>query len=281
LPSSATASTPRPPTSRAPKKNQAKTKEPQEPKKDEDQEDQDKKLAAFVRAHTCARAFYEGVLPRPLPCEDDDDAIAAAREDAYDAHEAARARERARLRGALRRLRAAYARRAPPRLHALRRDAHALARLGERLRVDAARVAGADHRERGYRADLERFGDLQTQDDYYDLYETGAPIPGFADLLRAADAHTLEAERLVACARALAVARGDGAPDQKEDEERLLLRRRPALAFAYDAEAKLEEDEDAAHLLPLPAESAIEDNDAETSMSEADDDDDDASAEDA
>ena len=100
MPSSATASTPRPPTSRAPKKNQAKTKEPQEPKKDEDQEDQDKKLAAFVRAHTCARAFYEGVLPRPLPCEDDDDAIAAAREDAYDAHEAARARERARLRGA-------------------------------------------------------------------------------------------------------------------------------------------------------------------------------------
>ena len=58
-----------------------------------------------------------------------------------------------------RRLRAAYARRTPPRLHALRRDAHALARLGERLRVDAARVAGADHRERGYRADLERFGD--------------------------------------------------------------------------------------------------------------------------
>jgi hypothetical protein len=264
---------------RAAARQQKKQKKaPQQAPQEQEREERDRELAAFVRAHACARAVYEGVLPRPLQCEDDDDdATAAAREDAYDAHEAARARERACICGALRRLRAAYARRALPRLHALRREAHALARLGERLRVDAARVAGADHRDRGYRADLERMGDLEDQGERYDLYETGEPVPGFADLLRAADAHTLEAERLVARARALANARGGGAADQKEDEERRLLRRRPALTFAYDAEAtkqQLEEDEDAAHLLPLPGESDLEANNAESDMSEADEDED-------
>jgi hypothetical protein len=270
------------------KQKKQKNRAPQEAPQQEEQEEQearDRELAAFVRAHACARAVYEGVLPRPLPCEDDDDdATAAAREDAYDAHEAARARERARICGALRRLRAAYARRALPRLHALRREAHALARLGERLRADAARVAGADHRDRGYRADLERMGDLEDQGERYDLYETGEPVPGFADLLRAADAHTLEAERLVARARALAIARGGGGADRKEDEERRLLRRRPALTFAYDAEAtkqQLAEDEDAAHLLPLPGESDLDANNAESDMSEADEEEEDKKDEDA
>jgi hypothetical protein len=110
----------------------------------EPEEEQDALLLdAFVRAHAFKLAAYEGQLPRPLPCENsDDDALAAAREDACEAHLGARGYERDRRRAALRRLRVAYARRALPRLHALRREAFALARLGERMRADAARIVG-------------------------------------------------------------------------------------------------------------------------------------------
>ena len=165
-------------------------------KKDSGEEEEE--LGAFVRANAIARAEYAGALPRPLPCRDsDDDAVAAEREDAFEAHDAARERERALVRAALRRLRVTYARRALPRLHALRREAFALARLNERLVADAARVFGArgDPRAYGYRVALEPRGDLQTQYDY-DLWEDGAP--GLSDILRAADAQLLDAERLVA-----------------------------------------------------------------------------------
>ena len=146
-------------------------------------------------------------------------------------------------------LRAAYARRALPRLHALRREAFALARLGERLRADAARIVGPDPRERGYRPDVERRGDLQTQDDHERWDGTDdAGAPGFADLLRAADAHLLEAERLAA--RARAAFGGD-------DDARVLVR--------PDAE---ERDYDAEHLVQW-GESDINDDD-ETDMSDAD-----------
>jgi hypothetical protein len=165
-------------------------------KKDSGEEEEE--LGAFVRANAIARAEYAGALPRPLPCRDsDDDAVAAEREDAFEAHDAARERERALVRAALRRLRVTYARLALVRLHALRREAFALTRLNERLVADAARVFGArgDPRAYGYRVALEPRGDLQTQYDY-DLWEDGAP--GLSDILRAADAQLLDAERLVA-----------------------------------------------------------------------------------
>jgi hypothetical protein len=51
------------------RRKQAKNKAPQEQApQQEEGDDQDKELAAFVRAHACARAVYEGVLPRPLQC---------------------------------------------------------------------------------------------------------------------------------------------------------------------------------------------------------------------
>ena len=217
---------------------------------DDDANDKDALLGAFVRAHAYHLAAYEGQLPRPLPCDDDNDSdTAAAREDAFEAHLDARSRERARRRAALRRLRVAYARRALPRLHALRREAFALARLGERLRADAARIAGPDPRERGYRPDIERRGDLQTQDDQERWDDTDACAPGFADLLRAADAHLLGAERLVA--RGRAAFGGD-------DDARVLVR--------PDAE---ERDYDAEHLVQSCDASDLNDDD-ETDMSDAD-----------
>jgi hypothetical protein len=228
-----------------------KQKQAQEPQQQEDVED-DATLGAFVRAQALERAVYEGALPRPLPCEDDDDdATAAAREDAYEAHEAAHNRERARRRGALRRLRAAYARRALPRLHVFRREAFALTRLGERLRADAARVAGDNPRGRGYRFDVKRGGDAQAKDENeaWRVRDNDEATPGFADFLRVADALTLDAERLVA--RMHAVGRADDAR---------LLR----VGASDDSD---EDDEDAP---PLPDESGISD-DAETSMSEASD----------
>jgi hypothetical protein len=215
-----------------------------------DDNDDDALLGAFVRAHAYRLAAYEGQLPRPLPTRDsDDESDALAREEADEAHQSARDFERARRFAGIRRLRVAYARRALPRLHALRREAFALARLGERLRADAARIAGPDPRERGYRPDVERRGDLQTQDDNERWDDTEAGAPGFADLLRAADAHLLEAERLAA--RARAAFGGD-------DDARVLVR--------PDAE---ERDYDAEHLVQSCDASDLNDDD-ETDMSDAD-----------
>ena len=135
-----------------------------------------------------------------------------------------------------------------PRLHALRREAFALARLAERLRADAARVAGPDPRCAGYRFDVERHGDLHTQDDHHLLWGSDALPVGFADLLRAADAHTLEAERLVA--------RAFGEKGTEEDV--LLLDPMP-----------ITEPDPLALRAPLPCESDIEDDD-ESDMSDAD-----------
>jgi hypothetical protein len=206
-------------------------------------------LGAFVRAHAYRLAVYEGQLPRPLPTRDsDDESDTLAREEADEEHQSERDFERARRFAGIRRLHVAYARRALPRLHALRREAFALARLGERLRVDAARIVGPDPRERGYRPDVERRGDLQTQDDQERWDDTDAGAPGFADLLRAADAHLLGAERFVA--RGRAVFGGD-------DDARVLVR--------PDAE---ERDYDADHLFQWD-ESDINDED-ETDMSDAD-----------
>jgi hypothetical protein len=220
-------------------------------KADDDTNDNDDALlGAFVRAHAYRLAAYEGQLPRPLPTRDsDDDSDALAREEADEAHQGARDFERARRFAGIRRLRVAYARRALPRLHALRREAFALARLGERLRADAARIAGPDPRERGYRPDVERRGDLQTQDDNERWDDTEAGAPGFADLLRAADAHLLEAERLAA--RARSAFGGD-------DDARVLVR--------PDAE---ERDYDAEHLVQSCDASDLNDDD-ETDMSDAD-----------
>jgi hypothetical protein len=214
-----------------------------------DDTNDDTLLGAFVRAHAYRLAAYEGQLPRPLPTRDsDDESDTLAREEADEEHQSERDFERARRFAGIRRLRIAYARRALPRLHALRREAFALARLGERLRVDAARIVGPDPRERGYRPDVERRGDLQTQDDQERWDDTDACAPGFADLLRAADAHLLGAERLVA--RGRAVFGGD-------DDARVLVR--------PDAE---ELDYDADHLFQWD-ESDINDED-ETDMSDAD-----------
>jgi hypothetical protein len=175
-------------------------------KRKADQSDDDALLlGAFVRAHAYRLAAYEGQLPRPLPTRDsDDDSDTLACEEADELHQTERNFERHHRLAGIRRLRIAYARRALPRLHALRREAFALAHLGERARADAARIVGPDPRARGYRPNVERRGDLQTQDDHEQWRDhTDAPgAPGFADLLRAADAHLLEAERLVARGRA-------------------------------------------------------------------------------
>ena len=236
-------------------------------KADDDDTNDDALLGAFVRAHAYHLAAYEGQLPRPLPCDDDDDSdTAAAREDAFEAHLDARSRERARRRAALRRLRVAYARRALPRLHALRREAFALARLGERMRADAARIAGEAPGGRGYRFDVEPGGDLQAQYDHQEYRLNDDDMPGFADLLRAADAHTLGAERLVARARAVL----------KEDASDARVLVRPLLATTTPTATagsgeQLKEDaadieEALERLPPLPCESEISDDD-ESDMS--------------
>jgi hypothetical protein len=186
--------------------------------------------------------------------------LVAAREDAFEAHLDARSRERARRRAALRRLRVAYARRALPRLHALRREAFALARLGERMRADAARIAGEAPGGRGYRFDVEPGGDLQAQYDHQEYRLNDDDMPGFADLLRAADAHTLGAERLVARARA--------AFKEDASDARVLVRppllRVAASELKEDAGADIEEALE--RLPPLPCESEISDDD-ESDMS--------------
>jgi hypothetical protein len=241
--------------------------EPQEEEEDSTRVHLDK----FVRAHAYKLAAYEGQLPRPLPCEDsDDDALAAEREDAFGAHLVERSYERDRRRAALRRLRVAYARRALPRLHALRREAFALARLGEHMRADAARIVGETPGARGYRFDVEFGGDLQAQCDHQHEYRTNEDeMPGFADLLRAADAHTLAAERLVARARA--------ALDGNVSDARVLVVH--AASSSVEGEerkgddgAEEEDQEEALERLPaLPCESEISDDD-ESDMSEKDED---------
>jgi hypothetical protein len=249
-------------------KNKNKRKASAEPQEEEDEDHLDK----FVRAHAFKLAAYEGQLPRPLPCEDsDDDALAAEREDAFGAHLVERSYERDRRRAALRRLRVAYARRALPRLHALRREAFALARLGEHMRADAARIVGETPGARGYRFDVEFGGDLQAQCDHQHEYRTNEDeMPGFADLLRAADAHTLAAERLVARARA--------ALDGNVSDARVLVVH--AASSSVEGEerkgddgAEEEDQEEALERLPaLPCESEISDDD-ESDMSEKDEDD--------
>ena len=252
-------------------KNKNKRKASAEPQEEEEDEDH---LDKFVRAHAYKLAAYEGQLPRPLPCEDsDDDALAAEREDAFGAHLVERSYERDRRRAALRRLRVAYARRALPRLHALRREAFALARLGEHMRADAARIVGETPGARGYRFDVEFGGELQAQCDHQHEYRTNEDeMPGFADLLRAADAHTLAAERLVARARA--------ALDGNVSDARVLVVH--AASSSVEGEerkgddgAEEEDQEEALERLPaLPCESEISDDD-ESDMSEKDDDDED------
>ena len=242
--------------------------EPQEEEEDSTRVHLDK----FVRAHAYKLAAYEGQLPRPLPCEDsDDDALAAEREDAFGAHLVERSYERDRRRAALRRLRVAYARRALPRLHALRREAFALARLGEHMRADAARIVGETPGARGYRFDVEFGGDLQAQCDHQHEYRTNEDeMPGFADLLRAADAHTLAAERLVARARA--------ALDGNVSDARVLVVHAASSSVKEGEErkgddgAEEEDQEEALERLPaLPCESEISDDD-ESDMSEKDED---------
>jgi hypothetical protein len=235
------------------KKKQANGK-----KRKADQSDDDALLlGAFVRAHAYRLAAYEGQLPRPLPTRDsDDESDTLAREEADELHQTERNFERHRRLAGIRRLRIAYARRALPRLHALRREAFALARLGERARVDAARIVGPDPRERGYRPDVERRGDLQTQDDHEQWRERDADAevaPGFADLLRAADAHLLKAERLVA--RGRAAFGGD-------DDARMLVRP-DADEWDYAADRLFGWNDN---------ESDVEDDD-ETDMSDADEED--------
>jgi hypothetical protein len=236
-----------------------------------EEEDSHVLLDAFVRAHAFKLAAYEGQLLRPLPCEDsDDDALAAAREDAFGAHLVERSYERDRRRAALRRLRVAYARRALPRLHALRREAFALARLGERMRADAARIVGETPGARGYRFDVEFGGDLQAQYDHQEYRTNDNDMPGFADLLRAADTHTLAAERLVARARA--------ALDGDVSDARVLVR--PSSLGVGGEQQKQGDDgaeaadqEEALERLPaLPCESEISDDD-ESDMSDNDEED--------
>jgi hypothetical protein len=231
--------------------------------------DPDALLDAFVRAHAYKRAAYEGQLPRPLPCDDDDDSdTAAAREDAFEAHLDARGRDRDRRRAALRHLRVAYARCALPRLHALRREAFALARLGERMRADAARIAGEAPGGRGYRFDVEPGGDLQAQCDHQEYRLNDDDMPGFADLLRAADAHTLGAERLVARARAVL-------KDGDVSDARVLVR--PLVAGEQQQKQEAADEEALERLPPLPCESEISDDD-ESDMSEAEEEEQEADA---
>ena len=249
-----------------------KRKASAEPQEDEEEDSTRVHLDKFVRAHAYKLAAYEGQLPRPLPCEDsDDDALAAEREDAFGAHLVERSYERDRRRAALRRLRVAYARRALPRLHALRREAFALARLGEHMRADAARIVGETPGARGYRFDVEFGGDLQAQCDHQHEYRTNEDeMPGFADLLRAADAHTLAAERLVARARA--------ALDGDVSDARVLVVHAASSSVVGvgrkgDDGAEEEDQEEALERLPaLPCESEISADD-ESDMSEKDDDD--------
>ena len=255
-------------------KNKNKRKASAEPQEEEEEDSTRVHLDKFVRAHAYKLAAYEGQLPRPLPCEDsDDDALAAEREDAFGAHLVERSYERDRRRAALRRLRVSYARRALPRLHALRREAFALARLGEHMRADAARIVGETPGARGYRFDVEFGGDLQAQCDHQHEYRTNEDeMPGFADLLRAADAHTLAAERLVARARA--------ALDGNVSDARVLVVH--AASSSVEGEerkgddgAEEEDQEEALERLPaLPCESEISDDD-ESDMSEKDDEEDD------
>ena len=250
-------------------KNKNKRKASAEPQEEEDEDHLDK----FVRAHAFKLAAYEGQLPRPLPCEDsDDDALAAEREDAFGAHLVERSYERDRRRAALRRLRVAYARRALQRLHALRREAFALARLGEHMRADAARIVGETPGARGYRFDVEFGGDLQAQCDHQHEYRTNEDeMPGFADLLRAADAHTLAAERLVARARA--------ALDGNVSDARVLVVHAASSSVEGEGRkgddgAEEEDQEEALERLPaLPCESEISDDD-ESDMSEKDEEED-------
>ena len=249
-----------------------KRKASAEPQEEEEEDSTRVHLDKFVRAHAYKLAAYEGQLPRPLPCEDsDDDALAAEREDAFGAHLVERSYERDRRRAALRRLRVAYARRALPRLHALRREAFALARLGEHMRADAARIVGETPGARGYRFDVEFGGDLQAQCDHQHEYRTNEDeMPGFADLLRAADAHTLAAERLVARARA--------ALDGNVSDARVLVVHAASSSVEGverkgDDGAEEEDQEEALERLPaLPCESEISDDD-ESDMSEKDDED--------
>jgi hypothetical protein len=180
----------------------------------------------------------------------DDDTLAAAREDACEAHLGARGRERDRRRAALRRLRVAYARRALPRLHALRREAFALARLGERMRADAACIVGETPGGRGYQFDIEHGGDRQAQYDHQDWRVPDEDMPGFVDLLLAADAHTLGAERLVARARV--------ALDGDVSDARVLVR--PAVVEG-DCEEAADQEEALERLPSLPCESDISDDD--------------------
>ena len=256
------------------KQQQKKNKRKAAAEPQEEEDDSRVHLDKFVRAHAFKLAAYEGQLPRPLPCEDsDDDALAAEREDAFGAHLVERSYERDRRRAALRRLRVAYARRALPRLHALRREAFALARLGEHMRADAARIVGETPGARGYRFDVEFGGDLQAQCDHQHEYRTNEDeMPGFADLLRAADAHTLAAERLVARARA--------ALDGNVSDARVLVVHAASSSVEGEGRkgddgAEEEDQEEALERLPaLPCESEISDDD-ESDMSEKDDEDED------